>query len=301
MSAGDFRQDRYPPASYSQQVSEAESYRGASAALHTRRPELVARWMAGYQSSRLRLPRELNIEELAGSADGLCEALEAGLAEPGTAPGHGSMREAEKRFAFVGGSFGMAGASAFDLSAFVLTLRDALSEQAASPEERAALVELFDWFCALALEGYATSREDALRLRHRDELERGTPLVMLTPELPVVLLVGEPDRAVLESVFGRLLLSVVRVGAKAVIIDGGGLVRAGDERVLDALSTFTHHRKVVGAVQVVLCNLPPDAEAAWREAASDPAEPRMRVDVIERFEDAVSTALAAYGLKVGKR
>jgi hypothetical protein len=283
---------------------EVTSYPGASSALRTRRVDLVARWMAGYQGSRLRLPGTVDLDQLSGYADGLCEALEAGLAEPGTAPGHGAMREAEKRFAFVGGAFGMARASAFDLSAFVLTLRDALFESAAAPAERVALASIFDWFCALALEGYATSREDALRLRHRDELERGTPLVMLTPELPVVLLVGEPDRAVLESVFGRLLLSVVRVGAKAVIIDGGGLVRATDERVLDALSTFTRHRKVAGQVLVVLANLPPDAEKVWRETAThmgDPGDARMRVEVIERFEDAVSTALAAYGLKVGKR
>lgn len=276
-------------------MAPVTAYPGASAALSARRDALIARWMAGYQSSRLRLPRHVDLDELSGAAQGLCEALGAGLGEPGAAPGHGALREAEKRFAFVGGSFGMKGTSAFDLSAFVLALRDALAEQAASTEERALLVELFDWFCALALEGYATSREDALRLRHRDELERGTPLVMITHELPAALLVGEPDRAVLESVFGRLLLSVVRVGAKAVIVDGAGLTRAADERVLEALSGFARHRKVAGAVLVVLSGLPPDAERPWREACGD------RCEVIERFEDAVVAALAASGQKVGKR
>jgi len=219
------------------------AYPGASAALATRREALIARWMQGYQGSRLRLPRRVDLDELSGAAQGLCEALGAGLGEPGVAPGHGALREAEKRVAFVGGSFGMAGASAFDLSAFVLALRDALAAEAASVDERALLVELFDWFCALALEGYATSREDALRLRYRDELERGTPLVMITHELPAALLVGDPDRTVLESVFGRLLLSVVRVGAKAVIVDGAGLTRAADERVVEALTGFARHRK----------------------------------------------------------
>jgi hypothetical protein len=276
------------------------TYAGAAAALRTgdgRREALIARWMQGYQDSRLRLPRRLDLSELSGAAEGLCEALGAGLGEPDAAPGHGPLREAEKRVAFVGGSFGMAGASAFDLSGFVLALRDALVVEAASEPEKVALAGLFDWFCALALEGYATSREDALRLRHRDELERGTPLVMITHELPAALLVGDPDRAVLESVFGRLLLSVVRVGAKAVILDGQGLTRAADERVLESLSSFARHRKVAGEVLVVLTGLPPDAEAAWKEACGETT----RHQLVERFDDAVATALAAYGLKVGKR
>jgi hypothetical protein len=273
------------------------AYAGAAVALTRRREALIARWMKGYQDSRLRLPRRLDLSELSGAAEGLCEALGAGLGEPDATPGHGALREAEKRVAFVGGSFGMAGASAFDLSAFVLALRDALVGEAASEPEKVALVGLFDWFCALALEGYATSREDALRLRHRDELERGTPLVMVTHELPAALLVGDPDRAVLESVFGRLLLSVVRVGAKAVILDGQGLTRAADERVLDSLSSFARHRKVAGDVLVVLTGLPPDAEAAWKDACGEAT----RYQIVERFDDAVAVALAAYGLKVGKR
>ena len=273
-------------------------YRGAALALTTRRVDLIARWMQGYQDSRLRLPRRLDLDELSGAAEGLCEALGAGLGDSDATPGHGALREAEKRVAFIGGSFGMAGASAFDLSGFVLALRDALAAFAASVEERAALVELFDWFCALALEGYATSREDALRLRHRDELERGTPLVMITHDLPAALLVGDPDRAVLESVFGRLLLSVVRVGAKAVIIDGSGLTRAADERVIDSLSSFARHRKVAGgAVLLALSGLPSDAEAAWKDACGEGT----RHEIIERFDDAVTAALAMYGLKVGKR
>jgi hypothetical protein len=277
-------------------VAPVSAYPGASAALATRRAELIARWMQGYQSSRLRLPRPVDLNELSGAAEGVCEALGAGLGEPGAAPGHGALREAEKRVAFVGGSFGMAGASAFDLSAFVIALRDALASEASSTDERARLVELFDWFCALALEGYATSREDALRLRHRDELERGTPLVFVTHELPAALLVGDPDRTVLESVFGRLLLSVVRVGAKAVIVDASGLTRAADERVVDAVSSFARHRKVAGAVLVVLTGLPSDAEKAWREACGEGT----RVEVFERFEDAVKAALAANGQKIGK-
>jgi hypothetical protein len=309
MLGRDFRQDPTSVASYHPGVDEVPvpttpspspgglTYAGAAAALTTRRAALIARWMQGYQDSRLRLPRRLDLDELSGAAEGLCEALGAGLGDSDATPGHGALREAEKRVAFIGGSFGMAGASAFDLSAFVLALRDALAVDAASEAEQTALVGLFDWFCALALEGFATSREDALRLRHRDELERGTPLVMITHELPAALLVGDPDRAVLESIFGRLLLSIVRVGARAVIVDGQGLTRATDERVLESLTTFARHRKVEAGVLVVLTGLPPDAEASWQEACG----PTTRHQLVERFDDAVATALAAYGLKVGKR
>jgi hypothetical protein len=262
-----------------------DAFTGASRALAERRGEILERWLAGYQSSRLRVPRPVDLRELGGTAEGILEALAAGLSEPGAAPGHGALREAEKRVAFAGGSFGMlGGASAFDISALIVALREVLVAEAASPAEAAGLTRLFDWLAALALEGYATSREQALRLRHRDALDRGTPVVMITPELPAALLVGEPDRTVLEGAFGRLLLSIVRVGARACIIDAGGLVRAADPVVLDSLCSFARHKKVAHGVHIILCGLPGDAEPAWIDAIGDPA----RCTLVERFDDAVA-------------
>jgi hypothetical protein len=242
--------------------------------------DLVERWLAAFAGSRLRVPGGIDARALRGSAIGIIDALLPALAEPEHGPGASSLREAEKRIAFAGGAIGMAGGGAFDVSAFLISLRDAL----ARPE----LAPLFDWFVALAMQGFATSREEALRLRHRDSLERGTPVVMITRELPAALLVGEPDRTVLEHTFGRLLLSIVRVGARAVIIDGGGLSAPTDPAVLEALEVFGAHRKVA-QVRTILSDLTTEAAELWR--ASFP--PGAAVSVVERFDDAVALARVA--------
>jgi hypothetical protein len=264
-------------------------YEAAGKALRERRAGIVERWLTAYSRSLLRVPRPVDLRELSGTANAIAEELAGAFGEPNCVPGGAPLRDAEKRVAFAGGSLGMIGAGAFDVAAFVLALRDVLAAETPPGEpgesERAALATLFDWFVALAAEGYTTSREDALRMRHRDALERGTPVVMITPELPAALLVGEPDRVVLEGAFGRLLLAVVRSGAKAVIIDAAGLIRAHDPTVLDALGAFTQHRKVAGHLQLFFVNVPTEAEDAWREAA-DPAKPIFT----ERFDDAVTEA-----------
>ncbi len=253
---------------------------------------MVERWLSGYGRSLLRVPRPVDLRELSGMAEVIAEALAGAFGEPNCVPGGGPLREAEKRVAFAGGSLGMNGAGAFDVTAFVLALRDVLVGEATSDDERAQLRTLFDWFTALAAEGYSTSREDAARMRHRDALERGTPVVMITQELPAALLVGEPDRAVMEGTFGRLLLAVVRSGARAVIIDATGLVRAVDPHVLDALSGFASHRKIAGHLQLVFVNVPTEAEAEWKEAVA-PSTPAFT----ERFDDAVTQALAGQKLR----
>lgn len=271
----------------------AVSFDGSGRALRDRRPSVLERWLANHARSRLRIPRPMDPRELMGTAETIAEALGAALGEPECQPGGGALREAEKRFVFAGGSLGMSGAGAFDVAAFVLALRDTLYDDAVSDAERVGLASLFDWFCALAVEGYTKSREDAVRMRHRDELERGTPVVMVAAELPAALLLGDPDRSVLEGTFGRLLLAVVRVGARAVIIDAGGLSRPRDPSVLDALRGFAGHRKVIGSVQVVISGLASEAEADWKEAIA-PAT----VVVVERFEDAVARGLEAGGHKI---
>lgn len=264
------------------------SYPGAAFALRERRPAVVERWLAGYARSTLRIPRPVDLRELRGLAGGIAEALATGLAEPTAAPGAAALREAEKSMAFAGGSLGMSGAGAFDVAAFVFTLRDALIEEAgAAQPEKDALARLCDWFCALALESYSSSLREAQRMRYRESLERGTPVVMLTPDLPAALLVGEPDRTVFEATFGRLILAVVRVGARALVLDGSGLDNASAPEAVEALGAFARHRKMTG-VTVVLSGLPPDVEERWR-ATFPPDVPALHE---ERFEDAFARAQA---------
>ena len=265
--------------------------------LQERRAEFVDRWLIAYRDSTLRVPLPVDLGELAGTANAIVEALVVALGEQAISPGANTLREAEKRVAFAGGSFGMAGASAFDVAALVCALRDTLVEELESEAELVEVYALGDWFCALAFEGYAVSRLDALRLRNRESLERGTPVVLVTPELPVAFPIGEPDRVVLEAMFGRLLLAVVRVGAPAVVIDANGLVAPTAEAVTDALGVFARHRKVAGILTLVLVGLSAEDEAIWRDTIG----PATAVEVLERFDDAIKRALAIGGLEVVRR
>jgi hypothetical protein len=248
---------------------------------------VVEEWLRRYQASTLRLPRPIDLRPLVTPARGIVAALASGLggtAEPGTP----AMREAEKLFTFAGANFDswLPRATAFDVCAWVNALRDTLAARA--PEDAAALARLFDWLTALAVEGYAGSRLDALRARHRDGLEKGTPVLLVTPELPAALLVGEPERTVLDAVFGRLLLATARSGARVIIVDGSGLADPLAAAVLDALAAFAAHRKVA-SITTLLSGLLPAAEERWL-AAFPPGAEKRAVEVHERFEDAVARA-----------
>lgn len=261
------------------------TYAGAAAALADEEGRAtIEEWLRRYEASRLRMPRPIDLRTLVGTARGIVAALAPALAEHDAGPGSGALRETERLVAFAGGNLGMLGAATFDVVALVCALRDTLVARAASPDEAAALARLFDWLGAIAVEGYAGSRLDALRVRQRDALEKGTPVLMVTRDLPAALLVGEPERAVLDTVFGRLLLAIVRVGARVVIVDGGGLVSPTAPEVIGALEAFGAHRKIA-QLTTLLTGLPAAAEAAWLEAF-----PRGAAHIEERFDDAVARA-----------
>ncbi len=271
-------------------VGMAKGFPGASRALNERRAAVVEKWLAAYGRSRLRLPKPLDLRELQPTADLVAVALAAALSEPDCRPGAHSLREAEKRFAFVGGAMGQNGASAFEVTALCLALRDVLQEEALGDDERRALGELFDWLGAVATEGYVVSRGDALRIRHREVLENGTPVVMITPDLPAALLLGDPD-----GVFGRLLLATVRVGAPAVVLDVAGVTDPASPVLVEALMRFCEQGRVAGRILVSVSGLRDEHEPLWQRTLA----PVFDVSFEERFEDACERALSRSGLKVG--
>lgn len=266
----------------------AKVFAGAAAAVADRAAEVCERWLDAFAKSPLRVPKQVDLRALVSPARGVIEALAPALADPDAGTGRPSLREVEKLFAFEGGNLAASGASAFDIAALAVALRDTLGAYAAGPAEAEALVRLFDWLSALALEGYATSRHDTMRLRNRDALERGTPVLLVTRELPAALLVGEPDHTVLESVFGRLLLLAVRTGARALVIDGGGLVAPTDPAVLESVAAFAHHPRIA-QVACIVSSLPPVAEPVWQTQFPS----SVSVVFAERFDDAVARAQRA--------
>ncbi len=228
----------------------------------------VEAWLRAFQVSPLRLPG-CEPEGLAGLAEAIADVLPA----TGT-PGAPELREAEKRWTFAGGAMAAADASAFDVMAFATALRDVIGGEP----------KLFDWFAALALEGWGASRLDALRGRVREALEKGTPVLMLGRGVPAALLVGEPDRLAVETTLSRLLLLWARTGAPAAVIDATGLYRADDPAVRAGVAAFAAHPKPA-KLAVVVTGVG-RAAPAWREAF-----PRgVRLFVEDELADGVARA-----------
>jgi hypothetical protein len=210
-------------------------------------------------------------------------------------PGSNLAREAEKAAALVGALLAAEDASGFDVTALFYALRDTLAEATSAPEDRAALRRFAEWLTAVAFDGFATARVQAERERWRDQLEDGTPVVLLSPELPAAFLVGRPDGVLLDSVMSRLLLLVVRVGARGALLHAGGLTDPGRPEVIEALRRFLSHRKVAGAVELVAVGLEPEPERAWRQLAT---EVGALLTFDAHFDRAVERALALGGYRL---
>jgi hypothetical protein len=241
--------------------------------------ELVTRAIEAYRVSPLRLPSPIDGPGMARLLSPILESLGDALGptavptpiESSSAliPGSAAAREVEKSAALVGAILASGTASGFDAAALFYALRDVLAEAPVRPEDRAALRRFAEWITVVAFDAFAAARVQAERERARDLLEDGTPVVQVAPELPAAFMVGRPDGVLCDSVLSRVLLLIVRVGARAAILHASGLTDPARPEVVEALRRFMSHKKVAGTVHVIAVGLPPEAEDAWRGVAGD--------------------------------
>jgi len=248
-----------------------------SALIRGHEEELLTRAIEAYRLSPLRLPAPVDGPGMARLLSPILESLGDALrpnAHPSPiesssalVPGSPAAREVEKSAALVGAILASGTASGFDAAALFYALRDVLGEAPVPAEDRIALRRFAEWITVVAFDAFAAARVQAERERARDLLEDGTPVVQVAPELPAAFLVGRPDGVLCDSVLSRVLLLVVRVGARAVILHASGLTDPARPEVIDALRRFMSHKKVAGAVHVIAVGLPPEAEEAWQGAS----------------------------------
>ena len=254
-----------------------------------------------YGRTGLLVPGGLSAREMepviASIIEELLHALPAerdGTVLPGSlSPGSAATRDLEKATAFAGATMSALGGSGFDMAATLAALRDVALKS--EPDERASIVRIFEWLSVVALDAYAHAGAAAVREKHRVQLEQNTPVVMLTPFLPALFLVGLPDRVGLDAIFSRLLLSVVRVGAKTAIIDAHGLPDPMAEDVVDSLGAFVSHRKIAGQLTVNAVGLDRDHARAWSALCHDS---QVGFGHKETFPDAVADGLRRAGYKL---
>lgn len=269
--------------------------------------ELLRRWIEAYVASPLRMPGPIEPAQMARLVSPILESLADALAPSGRearlvpphllVPGSTMAREIEKAAALVGALLAAGDASGFDVTALFFALRDLVGGPSFAPHDRVQLVRFADWLTSVAVDAFAAARVHRERERAREALEDGTPVVLLVPEVPTAFLVGRPDGGLVDAVLSRLLLYIVRVGAKGAVIHAGGLAEPGRPEVLEALRRFLANRKVAGAVTLWVVALEPDAESAWRGVAEASGT---ALAFEEHFDRAVELSLATAGYRLVK-
>ncbi|MCG8424889.1 MAG: hypothetical protein MJE77_43950 [Proteobacteria bacterium] len=274
------------------------------------RDAVLARWKEAFERSPLPMPQVDGRHELAPFVgrivDGLVQALPAkredGTPVPGDlVPGSPWIRELEQAVAFVGAAMAACGASGFDLTAVLLSLRDVLvaeldQEGPLSDDDRSQFVRLFEWLTAVCTNSWGTAQERMQSEKLREIIERDTPVLLLAPTVAAVTLVGAPDSVALDAIFARLILLVVRVGASAAIVDATGLEGPARPEVLDALGRLFGHNKVAGKVLIVAAGLSDETEELeWRKLARTTGT---SISFEAQFFDALNTAHKHAGFRL---
>lgn len=262
------------------------------------RDSIVASWSHRFDRSGLRGPAASRASEHAAMTNGLVEAL--GVAVSAGAdqlrPGSMALRDLEKATAFAGASLAAGGATGFEVAALLLALRDAVLEH--TELELTRPVEgLFEWLTVVALDAFAAAGRRAAAERAAEQLEQGTPVVLLTPELPAVFLVGAPTEDALDSIFARAMLLVVRVGAPCLLVDVSGLTDASARPVRAALERLLGHRRM-STVELVMVGAGEELLRRWRDLAQTH---QVTLRDFDRFDSALAHAFQRAGLNVIRR
>lgn len=258
------------------------------------RDRLIAAWAARFTGSSWRTGRAAD-HDLASLVVPVIDQLQL-AGDLRAEPGSPVLREIERAAAFGGASLAVTGASGFDIAAAMQALAEVLVEQVPAAAERVRT--LFAWLAVIALDAFATAGREREREQVEEHLEAGTPVVLVTPDVPAALLVGAPSSATLDTVFGKLVMLAVRVGAPAVVVDSTGLADPAAPGVIDATGHFLGHRKM-GAVELLVVGFRSDTAAgAWKKLAEDAG---VVLRAYPRFDDAVARALELSGTPLRRR
>lgn len=277
-------------------TNELSGYGRLAAAMSAEPDELRQAWIEAYDRSPMRLPGAIRPVEVTATVDHLFRSLAELLGRSGEeaplvlTPGSSELREIEQAAAFLGANLGSTRASGFDVAALLLSLREVLCPLTDGVETE-ELARFIEWLSVVATDSFSTARARAVVERHREQLEEGTPVIQIVPELPAALLVGAPEAAVIDSVLARLLLSVVRTGAGALIIDVSGLTDPAAPALLEPLGRFLDHRKVRGRTHILVVGLAPGFRDVWTALGFE-----MRF--FDYFDGAVAEGLRSTGYRL---
>jgi hypothetical protein len=282
-------------------MSESMAHSRIAAVLRDRFGDLVTRCCQLYETSILRMPSPIDRRVVARLVEPIFESFTDALPadDNAVAPlalraGSAEIRELEKSVGFVGSLMAASGARGYDVAALLVAVRDTLRESFgddATPE----LARLFEWLGIVALDSFGNAKAEREKELQREQLERGTPIVWLTRDLPAVFLVGAPDALVVDAVLARLLLAVVRCDARVLIADVTGLEDATAEEVLVPTARFLQHRKLADT-EILVVGADGEARPSWNELARLGPPIQFHAD----FTSAFQRGLAVTGMRLVK-
>ncbi len=157
----------------------------------------------------------------------------------GFAIGSSDAREVERAAAFWGASVAAEGAGAFDVGALLNAVCDATLTYIDSTHFP-AVQALFGWLLLVATDALATAKVLAIREKTAEDLEVGTPVVLLTPKVPAIFFVGTPSPEIVANVMARALMTVVASSATTLILVCDGLSKQGVAAMTAAQAAITH-------------------------------------------------------------
>ncbi len=146
--------------------------------------------------------------------------------------GSASFREPVQSLAFTAGWMEGAGLAVTDALALVHALEEVLLDAAADAGPPIPH-PFFEALAQAASEAYCAAIQQRAHARYRDAMEKAQLVASPHPRLPCLFLVGDPDLQALDDAIGRLMMVAMMSEAKAVVIDGTGLLE--HERVMGSV------------------------------------------------------------------
>ncbi|MBW2732538.1 MAG: hypothetical protein JRH20_09100 [Deltaproteobacteria bacterium] len=236
---------------------------------------LVPRWLEALslRSWPLRGDERLRAQ-LEGRAKGVFLALQRSLDNAEVlALGSPSFKEPIALLSFLGGWMAGVGMSAGAAVALCHALQDVIGSGAG---------RFFESLVVVMAEAHAAGISQSAQARHRQVIEKSQVVAMLSDELAVLFLVGDPDREALDDAIGRLMMLAFQRQARSIILDASGL---SERQVLStAVGFLGEHREVLGECRLLLSAVSPaEAQQLGKDA-------RLPLEGFDRLEFALASA-----------
>lgn len=257
--------------------------------------------MVRFERSPTRLRRDISARSYASAAANLIEALRVAASggEQELRPGAALTRELERACAFLGGQLSSAGASGFDVAAFLLALRDAVLEHAAPADALAVntVNTMFEWLSILSLDSFATAGILSLQERTTEQLESGTPVVEIAPKVAAVLFVGGPTSSTMDGLLARGSMLAIGIGSASLVVDVSGLCEQSLKLFPKTIAAFLE-REHPASIEILLVGATRSVSDACHQAATQLGR---KLTSVERLDSAVEQALARSGYAIVRR